>query len=123
MGTNYLPPPTHHRANVPVKAAAALSAFTFVDFAGNPAAAGEGGWGAVDCDVASGDLATVYTEGVVAIKSGAAGLAANAVLESDGTGQAVAHTTGVVRGRIHPSFQGPSVVGQILPVVLFPQLS
>jgi len=121
--TNFLPCPTHHRFNVPLLAAAAIPKFTFTDFAGNPAAAAAGGWGAVDYDVLAGDTCTVVTEGVAAVIAGAAGLVAGNLVESDANGHAVLHNAGVVRGRVHPSQKSASLVGQPIPIVLLPQLT
>lgn len=82
---------------VTVLAAAALTRRRFVDFTGNPAAAGERALGVTNADYDAGEQAGAATHGEILVEAGAA-VAVGAQVESDAVGRAVTLTTGVAFG-------------------------
>lgn len=82
---------------VTIAAAAALTARRFVDFTGNPAAAGERAMGVANMSYDSGEQAGVNTHGELLVEAGAA-VAVGAQVESDSVGRAITLDTGVAFG-------------------------
>jgi hypothetical protein len=109
--------PCHVRFSLPLVLSRAVSAFRFVDFDGNTASAGEGGYGVLQYDGAVGETVTCVTEGLMPVVAGAT-LGPNQAVQSNANGCAVPHTTGVLRGRTLPDTS--ALAGQQILVYLKP---
>ena len=114
-------PPYREHFGIPILALSALAAFTFTDFAGNPAPSGAGGWGVPLMDTPAGTETRVVTQGIVPVKVGAdyASILPNQLVEADALGCATPHVAGVPRGRTLPNL-GPVEAGSYIQVVLLP---
>lgn len=80
-----------------ILAAAALTKFRFVTFAGGVPAAGARTLGVAETQADAGEQAPVNTHGILLVEAGAA-IAVGAEVESDASGRAITRTTGVVAG-------------------------
>ena len=81
-----------------VAAAAALSKFRFVNFAGGQAVATDATLGVANANYDAGEQAGVNASGELLVEAGAA-IAAGAVVQSDASGRAITLAAGVASGR------------------------
>ena len=98
---------------VTIAAAAALTRFRFVDFAGNVASAGERALGVPSTDFDTGEQASVATHGEILVEAGAA-IAAGAEVESDANGKAITKAAGVVNG---VAWDAAAAAGDVIRIV------
>jgi len=100
-----------------ILAASAITAHRFVTPAGDVAAAGVKTQGVAQSDAASGESFTATVIGTEVVEAGAA-IAAGALIETDATGRAITHTTGVVVARLAPG-ESATAAGEFVEVILF----
>ena len=103
---------------VPVKAAAAIAAQTFVSPAAGVAAAGGNALGVAKTDAAVGDALAVDVLGTAVVVAGAA-IPAGSAVEADASGRAVPQNAGKTLGRLKPS-QSAAALGDLVEVILIP---
>lgn len=101
---------------LPVKATAALTSGKFVTGVGAVPAAGARVLGVSRFDAAIGDVTSVDVLGTALVITAGA-IAQDAQIDTDATGAAVTHTSGVVVAR---ALQAASAAGAIIEVMLIP---
>ena len=101
-----------------VRLSGTVVAERFITGAGAQTSAAGNAIGVVRTAGVSGELATVDMLGTAIVETGAA-IAANALVESNASGQAITRTAGVTLGRLAPG-ESASAAGQFVEIILFP---